>query len=146
MADNYQITEGVGKTMRSREGGDSIHRAVFLVEPYIEGGLLAYRNIDLGVTGQMVKSSKGQIYTAHLFNQHATDIAYVKIYDKASAATHSDTPIYTIPLGAKGGAYMQWEKGIAFLLGISLRGTTGIADSDTGAPATNQVVVNFGYF
>ena len=35
--------------------------------------------------------------------------------------------------------------GIAFANGISIRAVTGIADANTGAPGTNDVVVNLVY-
>lgn len=144
MADNYQITEGVGKTMRSRDVS-GIHHAVFFDRPDTEGGCAPFNDINVGTTGVVVKNSPGQIYGWHLFNAHATDLVYLKVYDKATAPTSSDTPKFSIPLGALGGTGFPWTKGIEFTAGIGIRASTGVAHNDTGAPATNQVVVNIGY-
>lgn len=131
--------------MRSREVA-GVHRAVFFDEPNTAGGLTSYRNIDLGVTGQVIKASPGQIYGWHLFNSHATDLVYVKFYDMSGTPDDMDTPILTVPLGAKGGTGFPWTKGLAFASGIGIRASTGIADNDTGAPGTNQVIVNIGFY
>lgn len=104
-----------------------------------------YRNLDLGVTGQVVKAAKGQVFDLHFSNQ-AVAPRYIKLYDKATAPTASDTPLRTYAIPASTAvALAVTNAGIEFLEGISLRATTGIADNDTGAPAANDVVVNLGW-
>lgn len=104
-----------------------------------------YRNLNLGVTGQVVKAYKGQVFDIHICNQ-AASARYVKFYDKATAPTASDTPIrtYSIPASTTISLAVT-TAGFEFLSGISLRGTTGIADNDTGAPSANDIVVNLGW-
>lgn len=109
------------------------------------GGLTPYRNLDAGSTGSVVKGAAGQIYTLVISNQHATNARYLKVYNKASAASSADTPVMTIPVQAGQTRDVTFPNGLEFNAGISIRATTGIADADTGAPSPNDVVVNIGY-
>jgi len=75
---------------------------------------------------------------------------YLKLYDKATAPTvGTDTPIHTFIIpGNTAGAGSNVpvpDEGIRFTAGISFALTTGIQDSDTGAVAANEIVVNYGY-
>jgi len=108
------------------------------------GGLDIYRNLDLSVTGQVIKASAGQVYGWYLFN-NASSVRYLKIYNKATAPTQADTPVMTIPIPATSGANVEYNIGLEFTAGISVRATTGIADSNTDAPSTNDVVINIFY-
>ena len=114
-------------------------------QPSTSGGLSAYRSLDLGSTGVAVKTSAGQLYGYYLYNNSSSATRFVKIYDKASAASSSDTPVMTLPIPAGSAANVSFGAGIAFASGISVRATTAIADNDTGAPSTNDVVVNLLY-
>lgn len=104
-----------------------------------------YRNLSLGVTGQVVKAAKGQIFDVMLTN-NAASLRYVKFYDKATAALSTDTPVRTYTILANSNlAIPLGDAGVEFLLGIGLRGTTGLADNDTGAPSANDIIVNLGF-
>ena len=107
-------------------------------------GSTSYRNLDLGATGQVIKASSGYLYGYYIAN-NATSVRYLKVYDKATAATQADTPILTLPIPPTGAANAVWGDGIPFSAGISVRATTGVADNDTGAPSTNDVIVNLFY-
>lgn len=116
------------------------------VVPASGGGLSVYRNINLGARGINIKSSAGQIYGWFLFN-HATSIRYVKLYNKASSPwVGHDRPFMTIPLPCGGGANVNFTSGITFSHGIGIGATTGVADTNSGAPADNDVIVNIIYF
>lgn len=106
--------------------------------------LLTYRNLDLKATGQVVKSSGGKIYEYHISNNNAAAL-YVKMYDKATAPTNSDTPIRTLFIPTKAVIVLYSDHGIPFANGISLRACTGVADNDNTAPSTNDVVANISY-
>jgi len=116
-----------------------------------EGGASVYRNLDLGNTGQLVKTGAATLYGGIAFNDAGSTPSgtlkrFLKIYDKASAASSSDTPVMTIPL--EDGVPTQIilpSCGVAFTNGISVRASTLIADANTGAPGTNEVVVNLFY-
>lgn len=112
--------------------------------PGTSGGATPYRNLDLGVTGQVVKASAGQVYGWVLCN-NAGASRFVKLYNKATAPTEADTPVMTIELPALSTGQYAIPVGIAFAAGISVRATTGVADNDVGAPTANDVVVNLLY-
>lgn len=114
------------------------------LQPVTSGGSTPYRNLDLGVTGQVVKNGAGQLYGYYLFN-NGSAVRFVKVYDKATTPTQSDTPVWTLALPAGAGANVAFPNGVAFASGISLRATTGVADADTGAPTANDVIVNLAY-
>lgn len=116
------------------------------IAPGISGGMSVYRNISLGAGGVNIKSSTGQVYGWFLFND-SDSIRYIKLYNKASRPLVGyDTPFMTIPLPVGGGANVNFTSGITFTHGIGIGATTGVADSDRGAPATNDVIVNIIYF
>ena len=121
------------------------------LRPVPEGRLSAYRNLDLKQTGQVVKASPGQLYGGIVFNHawiypdSSGAIRYLKIYDKATAATSSDTPVITIPLEQAEQPLDFTVYGVAFASGISVRATTGQADADATDPNTGDVLVNLFY-
>jgi hypothetical protein len=104
-----------------------------------------YRNLNVQITGSIIKAAKGQIFDLHICNQ-AASARFVKLYDKATAPTSADTPIrtYSIPASTTV-ALPVTEAGIEFLIGISIRGTTLLADNDNTAPTANDIVVNIGW-
>lgn len=110
--------------------------------PY--GGAFVYRNTNAGVTGAVAKAAPGRLYGAWLVNA-ASALRYVKVYDKATAPTQSDTPVMTLALNPTSGTSFNLAAGVSFVNGISLRASTGVADSDTGAPTANDVLVNLFY-
>lgn len=114
------------------------------------GGATPYTLTSAATTNATnVKSSAGQIYMITATNTNAS-ARYLKIYNKASAPTvGTDTPIlkFLIP-GNTAGAGTNIpipDCGIALGTGISFALTTGVADSDTGAVAANEIVINIGY-
>jgi hypothetical protein len=114
--------------------------------PASSGGLSTYRVLwPNNVTGVNVKGSAGQVYGWYLYN-NATSIRIVKLYNKATApTTGTDTPSHTIVLPPNGGANVFTDLGFSFSSGIGIAVTTGIADSDTTAPAANDVIINLFY-
>lgn len=98
-------------------------------------------------TALVVKATAGVLYTLEAFNNSAT-IAYVKLYDAASATCGSGIPIirYMIPANATGAGYISPNvNGTSFSTGITMCITTGIADADTGAPGATTYLVNVHY-
>ena len=82
---------------------------------------------------------------AYIYSPSGTQERYLKIYDKATAPTSADTPVWTIPLWSNDPAISLPASGLAFANGISIRATTGIADNNNIAPGMNDVVVNLAY-
>lgn len=110
----------------------------------IRGGLSVYRSIAIVNTGLVAKDSPGQIYAIQACNLNAT-VRYLKIYDKATAATEADTPVLTIALPAGTLPQFAIPQGIKFTTGISVRVTTGLADNDNGAPTAGETILNIAY-
>lgn len=99
--------------------------------------------LDLGTTGQIVSSAGGFLHSIVVTNQNATLTRYLKVYDKATAATAADTPILVVPLFAQKTKALVVDYKVS--AGISVRATTGLATADTGAPGANEIVANFSY-
>lgn len=93
-----------------------------------------------------VKASAGTVYGIVASNVNAA-VSYVKLYNKASAPTvGTDVPIMVIPIPAGGIVNIQMgPTGHRFTTGIALAITTGMADSDTGAVAVNEIKVATAY-
>lgn len=103
------------------------------------------RNLDLASTGVVVKSTGG-VFCGYFVGNQRTSAVYLKLYNKAIAATNADTPVLTLPFPASSSANYSIPEGIGgFPAGISARCTTAIADSSTAAPATNECVANIHY-
>lgn len=117
--------------------------------PTTSGGLLISKVISAASTNATsAKAFAGQVYGYFLSNINAAP-AYLKLYNKASAPTvGTDVPVMIIlipgnPAGA--GANCEYANGIQFATGIAYAITTGVANSDTGAVAANEVVINLLY-
>lgn len=105
----------------------------------------AYRNLNVNATGVSVKGSAGKVLGWAMYNA-AGSTRFVKVYDKATAPTvGTDTPILTIPITTGQTNNQVGSLNIPFTLGIGLGATTGVADNDTGNPASNEVIVNLFY-
>ncbi len=106
--------------------------------------LLTYRNINVQTTGSIVKAFAGGIFDLTVSNANAA-IRYLKIYDKATAPTASDVPMRTYLIPPTSTIVIPVTDGIQFLVGISIRASTLVADNDNTAPTANDVIVNIGY-
>lgn len=96
-----------------------------------------------------IKPSAGTLGYVTATNINAS-ARYLKLYDKATSPTvGTDTPVHTflIPGNTAGaGIVVSFPtQGVTFTAGIGLAITTGVADSDTGAVAANDIVINYGY-
>lgn len=91
---------------------------------------------------QIVSVGPVNVYVFTVSNTNAA-VRYCKIYNKATAATSSDTPIlrFTVPIG---GIPVGWALpvGLSFSLGFSFRLVTGVADNDSTEVAANELIVN----
>jgi len=97
-------------------------------------------------TAIVVKATPGSVYSIDAFN-NGTVVAYVKLYNSASATCGSGTPQarYMVPFGASssgGGFNVSNINGDAYGVGITMCITGGIADNDTTAPAASSIIVN----
>jgi hypothetical protein len=116
--------------------------------PTTTGGLSTTKLLSAASTNATsVKNSAGQLYNVQAYNLNAA-ARYLKLYNKASAPTvGTDTPVnvWLIPGGSSAGLVFEIANGLPCALGIAIALTTGIADSDTGAVAASEVLVNLQY-
>jgi hypothetical protein len=109
------------------------------------GGLSIARVVGLNATGQIAKASGGRLYGWQFTNTGAA-VAYVKIYNLATAPTSATVPVITIPVAAtSGSAFFHHPIGIGFSSGISVRAVTGVADNDNTGAGTNEVIAQLFY-
>jgi len=110
----------------------------------IPSGLTPFRDINLGLTAVAVKATFGKIHWYFITNQHATLFRYVHFYDLAQADVTVGTTVPDLTLAfppvAAGNVALD---GINFDVAITVAASAAI--DATGAPAANDVVVNFGF-
>lgn len=107
-------------------------------------GGLPYKYLDLNNTGQVIKASKAYVSDIYVYNDTGATI-YVKVYNKATAATSADTPVQVYGVPTKVGLMTLGVQGIQLGTGCSVRCTTGVADADTTSPAANGCVFSCTY-
>lgn len=93
----------------------------------------------------VVKASAGVVENVTAFNINAAPV-YLKLYDKATAPSSSDTPVqvYIIP-GNTAAAGFTINPNIRFSLGISFRMVGGIANNNTTNTSASEQTVNIAY-
>ena len=87
----------------------------------------------LGNTGVVVSGVSSTLQSLTISNVLGTLFGYVKLYNKATAPTASDTPVMTLPLNFNSVQQIECHS-LAFPLGIGLRATLLFAAGDTTAP------------
>lgn len=112
--------------------------------------LSVFRSLDLDEgTCEIVKAKPGILFGMWVTNK-ATTVRYIKVYDAVSGTVGTGTPKLTIPVPGNatdniGAVFGIGGMGINFATGIVLGACTGLADNDTGAPGTNDLIVNVFY-
>lgn len=114
--------------------------------PTTTGGCSIFRSIDLDETEEEIKSTAGNLYGYYVHNK-STSTIYLKFYNATAAnvTVGTTTPVLTFPIPAGASANVGFAFPIGFSTAITAAATTGVADSDTGAPATNDVIINVFY-
>lgn len=103
-----------------------------------------YRSTALASTGVSVTTSATRVLGWSLTNSSGA-IRYVKLYNKATAASSSDTPVLTIGIPTLSTVSFYPSGGINFPLGLSARCVTEAADSGTTAATANDVLAHILY-
>ena len=121
------------------------------IDPEDRGGCTPYRHLSNGSTkADVIKASAGQLYGSISMGNIGAAAVYLRIYDKATAPSTSDTPVIgplVIP-GATTGAGREHVlpiQGVAFANGISWRLTTTIADDADTAVTSAEVSFSIYY-
>ena len=107
-----------------------------------------YTFIPDGTDELLIDATARKLWGVDVFTIDATPV-YVKLYDKATAASEADTPIHrtgvpanaTSTLGA-GNNKGPWPVYIALTNGLSVRAVTGIADNSDSAVTTAENYIN----
>lgn len=113
-----------------------------------DGQIQCYSFIPDGTDELLISADARRLWGVDAFTTDATPI-YVKLYDKVTAASESDTPVHrtgvpanaTAALGA-GNNKGPWAKPIALINGLSVRVVTGLADASDAAVTTAENIVN----
>jgi hypothetical protein len=99
-------------------------------------------------TAIVISSVQTTVYSIDAYSNGST-AAYVKLYNSASATCGSGTPQWRGMIGptSSGGAPIQLHNinGDSYINGVTMCVTTGIADTDTSAPAATTYIVNIHY-
>jgi hypothetical protein len=113
------------------------------------GGATPYSLIvAASANATVVKSTAGTLYAINV-QSIVAGIRYLKLYDKSTAPTSSDTPVLrvTIP-GNTSGAVVSVplpDCGVAFANGVGFRVVTGQADADNTSVTAGDNVINLVY-
>lgn len=92
-----------------------------------------------------VKAEAGQIYEIWACNINAA-ARYLKLYNLGAPPTVGTSTVfrtYTLPPNVP--VFIQMPLGIKMDTGIAFALTTGVAGTDTGAVAADEIVINIGY-
>lgn len=97
------------------------------------------------INATSVKASAGQVYHVSVTNS-GTSVAYLKLYDKASAPNPaSDVPVWRLMIPAGGGVIDPYVFGMSFATGIAFLISSSAGDTGSGAVGANVVLVNMTY-
>jgi hypothetical protein len=116
------------------------------------GGHTPFKNLDVDETEDEIKGSGGKLFWLHAINLTAS-VLYLKIYNNTAAGVTVGTtvPDLTFPVptlattNGVGFCIHFGDAGLQLSTGITIAATTGFADNNSSAPATNALIVNGGY-
>lgn len=106
MADNVDVTPGVGKTVRTDDVGGAQYQIIKKATP-LEGqaalGVSVFRDTALSNTDVAVKATAGQVFGYHIYNPNASDV-FVHLYNATTAnvTVGTTTPRLTLVVPAGG--------------------------------------------
>lgn len=142
------------ETLTPQAGGQVPHTATDRYgRPLVvlSGSCTSLQNLDVDESQDAIKTTAGQLYFVHAINLTAS-MLFLKFYDAtvATVVVGTTVPVLTFPIPTQGdtngaGFVLSTPVGIAFNTAITVAATTGLAVADTGAPATNALIVNVGY-
>lgn len=100
-------------------------------------------NLDVDESEDQVGAAEDVIMTGYYVSNRAAAERFIKLYEGtvASVAVGTTVPKLVIPLAANQSANLS-NLSILFTGGLVIAATTGVANTDTGAPATNDCVAN----
>lgn len=108
-------------------------------------GVTPFSVLSATATGTTTTTAATTLYNLTISNQNASTDFWVKVYNKATAATQADTPVLRLFVNAQDFKDINFPKGIALSAGLSIRCTTEAADAGTTAAGSNECTVNGSY-
>ncbi len=114
--------------------------------PTTTSGVLMFRTLDIDETEEDIKTTAGNLYGYYYGNTNAA-ARYLKLYNATAAnvVVGTTTPVLTLYLPPTSAGHIGFPYPISFTTAICVACTTGVADSDTGAPSVNDVILNAFY-
>jgi len=103
-----------------------------------------FRSLTLSATGVSVTDDPTRVFGWSVTNS-AGAIRYLKLYNKATAATDADTPVFTIGIPTLQTVTFYPSGGVNFPLGLSARCVTEAADNGTTAATSGDVLAHILY-
>lgn len=113
--------------------------------PSNTSGMTPFRVLSAVSTGTTTVTRPLTLYQLSMSDEHASTDFHVKLYNKATAATSSDTPVYTYFVNAQTARDIAFPNGAAFSAGLSIRCVTEAADNGTTAAGSNECEVSGTY-
>lgn len=112
------------------------------------GGATAFYNLDVDESEDSIKTTAGMLYNFAAINL-TNALLYLKFYNAtvANVTVGTTAPLLTFPIPGNNdtdgaGITMNFPVGVVFDTAITIAATTSFADADTGAPATNALIVS----
>ena len=98
------------------------------------------------INNNLIYKGIGNVLQMECFNNSST-IAYVKLYDKATAPATTDTPFWEgmIPAPTSGGGGYSVSINRPFANGLGIIVSGGIAYNDNTAVAASTYIINLSY-
>lgn len=106
--------------------------------------LNSYQSLAAGNTGLVAKAVKA-VLCGYSFTNISGAVQYVKLYNKATAPTASDTPVIRVGVPAGQTVSLSIPGGIVFDAGLSVRSVTTMPDAGATGSTAGEVAVNLFY-
>lgn len=103
-----------------------------------------FRSLTLQNTGASVTTTATRLFGWTITNSAAA-IRYVKIYNKATAAASTDTPVFTIGVPTLSTVEFYPSGGVNLSAGLSVRCVTEAADNGTTSATSGEVLAHILY-
>jgi hypothetical protein len=107
------------------------------------GGSTPNINLDVDESEDQVGAAGDIVLTGYYISNRASSERFIKFYEGtvASVVVGTTVPKLVIPLAAAQSANLSGLSTL-FTGGLVIAATTGVANTDTGAPAANEIVAN----
>jgi len=112
--------------------------------PSPSNALAPYRNIDVQLTASNIKLGPTWLHTINTSNDDNQHL-FLKLYSSLTQPNETSTPVWTVRVHQNQSNDINFNVPLYSELGFWVRCSTGVADNDIGAPATNGCICNVAY-